>query len=94
MSHAVRFILLLFFLADGTCAKSYAYCNTIMSCLPSTPFLCPDFTCKANFEDCAEPKDQCVGKFLCYTGQCLSSRQTCQHFDGCSATNPVKCKKI
>lgn len=30
---------------------------------------------------------------MCHTGECVDDRQYCQLFDGCTATNPVKCKK-
>ena len=75
---------------DGTCAEGYEKCNTIVSCVRSSRYLCPDLKCVTKPDLCKE-HDDCLNKFLCYSGNCVSNRLTCKSFDSCNTDYPIKC---
>ena len=78
---------------DGTCAPSFEYCNTIVTCYTdSKPFLCYDNSCQTQLNECPRPPKCSKNEVLCPNGACLSSRQNCKIFDPCEASTPIRCE--
>ena len=77
---------------DGTCALSFEECNTVITCLSGSPFLCYDNTCKVQLDDCPQPPKCTKNEVLCPNGACVSSRQNCKIFDSCEWIYPIRCE--
>ena len=78
---------------DGTCAQKYEECNTVVTCYPTTPFLCYDNSCKTQLNDCPEPPRCENNEFLCPDGSCMRFRENCEKSYTCSdALNPTRCE--
>ena len=77
---------------DGTCSLSFEECNTGITCLSGSPYLCSDNSCKVQLSDCPLPPKCSKNEVLCPNGACVSSRQNCKVFDPCESIYPIRCE--
>ena len=55
---------------DGRCVENEFYCSQPPTCYEPSPFLCSDFTCAKNIQNCKVKKSCKPGEALCQDNQC------------------------